>query len=61
MTTLRKTLIEAIKDHGHAVDHTHDAQNTIRVQETGTKHGVVYREWVTLPVNVQAVSDWLGY
>jgi len=58
---LKANLIEYIEEHGHRVDLAQSNGAMIAAEETGTKYGVEYREWVMLPVNVQAVRDWLGY
>ena len=61
MKPSKAKLIEYIGKHGHAVDIAHTDPNTIRAEETGTKQGGVYAEWVFIPANLKAVRDWLGY
>ena len=57
----REQLMNYITDHGHAVDHAHTDQNTIRVLDRATLQGKLIETWINIPATFRDVRIWLGY
>jgi len=53
-----KQIIAYIKDHACEAK---EVDGKLMVLDVYTKDGRTFAEWIQLPLNIQAVKEWLGY